>query len=93
MFWVLSYLCLINAHGPNNNNIVVMSVGLQQLFTLGHMPQSEAHKAWLSIHIENQRTVVWSLEGSGPLLGGLLLCPVLPAHRALPGETMERSRS
>lgn len=53
MFWVRSYLGLINAHGPNNSIIVVMSVGLQQLFTLGHMPQFEAYKAWLSTHTEN----------------------------------------
>lgn len=52
MFWVLTYLCLINAYEPNNI-ILVLSVGLQQLFTLGQTSLFGAHKAWLSAHMEN----------------------------------------
>lgn len=66
--------------------MVVVSVGLQQLPTLGHTPQC-THETQLSAQIENQRAVVRSLESSRPLLpAGILFCPILPDHTALLGQ-------
>lgn len=65
---------------------MVVSVGLQQLPTLGHTPQC-THETQLSAQIENQRAVVRSLESSRPLLpAGILFCPTLPDHTALLGH-------
>ena len=66
--------------------MVVVSVGLQRLPTLGPTPQC-MHKTQLSARIENQRAVAWSLESSRPLLpAGILFCPILPDQTALLGQ-------
>ena len=88
IFWVLSYLCLVNAA---NCITVVVSVGLQQLPTLEHSPQ-RPHETQLSARIENQRAVVRSLETSRPLLpAGILFCSILPWPHSSPGTNQDKS--